>query len=73
MQLPFLNGFEFIKYFQEQEKKNIPVYALTSMAMAGDKEYILTRGFDGYISKPINTRHLSKFLLKFKEHNSEFN
>ena len=34
----------------------IPVVALTSFAMKGDREHFLTEGFDGYLEKPISVR-----------------
>ncbi|MBI3892578.1 MAG: response regulator [Candidatus Wallbacteria bacterium] len=34
----------------------LPVVAVTSQAMAGDRERFLSAGFDGYFSKPIDTR-----------------
>lgn len=37
----------------------IPTVALTARAMAGDKEAALAAGFDGYISKPIDTQTFS--------------
>ena len=34
----------------------IPVVAVTALAMEGDRESLITAGFDEYIAKPINTR-----------------
>ena len=35
---------------------NLPVVAVTSLAMPGDRERLLSIGFQGYLSKPIDTR-----------------
>lgn len=34
----------------------LPIVAVTSLAMPGDRERLLGIGFQGYLSKPINTR-----------------
>ena len=34
----------------------IPIVAVTSLAMPGDREPLLGSGFQGYLSKPIDTR-----------------
>jgi CheY-like chemotaxis protein len=35
------------------------VVAVTAFAMQGDREKILNSGFDGYLSKPVNSHSLA--------------
>lgn len=35
---------------------DLPIVAVTSLAMPGDRERLLGSGFQGYLSKPIDTR-----------------
>lgn len=37
-----------------EEGKDIPIIAMTSYAMAGDKEKMIHAGCNGYIEKPID-------------------
>lgn len=55
IQLPDVDGFEIIKTLKSMDPpfNQIPIIAITSYAMVGDKEKILKAGSDGYISKPI--------------------
>jgi CheY-like chemotaxis protein len=41
---------------QRPELADIPIVAVTSLAMPGDRERLLSIGFQGYLSKPIDTR-----------------
>ena len=38
------------------ELADLPIVAVTSLAMPGDRERLLSIGFQGYLSKPIDTR-----------------
>jgi CheY-like chemotaxis protein len=42
----------------------LPVVAMTALAMRGDRERLLAAGFDGYISKPIDTRNLAATVVE---------
>jgi len=55
IQLPDMNGLEATKRIRASEADSeIPIIALTSFAMAGDREKALAAGCTGYIEKPIN-------------------
>ncbi|MDA3863659.1 MAG: response regulator [Deltaproteobacteria bacterium] len=56
IQLPEMNGYEVAKKIKQYEiLADIPIIAVTSYAMVGDREMILKAGADGYIEKPIDT------------------
>ena len=55
IQLPDINGLEATKRIRASEADaEIPIVALTSYAMAGDREKALAAGCTGYIEKPID-------------------
>jgi len=55
IQLPDIDGLEATKRIRESEADGkIPIIALTSYAMTGDREKALAAGCTGYIEKPIN-------------------
>lgn len=54
VQLPGIDGFEAVKRIRESEANDkVPIIALTSYAMTGDKQKALDAGCTGYIEKPI--------------------
>lgn len=54
--LPDMNGTDLIDVVKEiPGKKDIPIVAVTGFASHGDRERYLDKGFDYYMSKPINT------------------
>lgn len=66
IQMPVMNGFEAIKILKsDPATKGIKVIAVTSFAMAGDRERVFEAGFDDYMSKPIDTRQLPEIVKKY--------
>ena len=43
----------------------IPIIVLTENAVKGQREEYLSKGFDEYLSKPINQKELSRVLKIF--------
>lgn len=67
-----LNGIDVLKEIRKlPEYDKIPIIAFTAFAMAGDREKILSEGFDDYIAKPFIKDDLftmvEKNLQKYKE------
>ena len=59
--LPGMDGYAALRALRgDPGTAGIPLVALTSYAMAGDEERARAAGFDGYITKPIDTRGLPK-------------
>ncbi len=61
IQMPIMNGEEAIKAIRTAEAKASryqPVIALTAHSLRGDKERFHEMGFDGYLSKPLESREL---------------
>ena len=55
IQLPSLDGYEVAKILRSKADLNaIPIVAVSSYAMAGDREKAMEAGCNGYIEKPIN-------------------
>jgi two-component system, cell cycle response regulator DivK len=55
--LPKLDGYEVAKRLKSMDEfQEIPIVAFTAHAMKGDREKVISGGFEGYISKPINVR-----------------
>jgi len=55
IQLPAMDGYTVARNLREIESMRlVPVIAVTSYAMVGDREKALAAGCTGYIEKPIN-------------------
>jgi len=55
IQLPQMDGYEVAQALRKNPQLNhVPIIAVTSFAMLGDREKALTAGCDGYLEKPID-------------------
>jgi CheY-like chemotaxis protein len=60
IQMPEMDGLEAIRKLREDPSlKNIPIIALTALAMPGDRERCLEAGANGYLSKPVRLKELA--------------
>ncbi len=66
IQLPGKDGITVTKEIKANEAtRDIPVFALTSYAMKGDRERMMEAGFDAYMSKPIKVGEFLKTVDDF--------
>ena len=66
LQMPEMDGFATAALIRSHEHlAKIPIVAVTALAMVGDREEILSRGFDGYIAKPIMPDRLAEQLAEY--------
>ena len=66
VQLPGMDGLTFAQSLGSvPEAAGVPIVALTSHAMRGDRERAIAAGCVGYLSKPIDTRTLGGELRAF--------
>jgi len=64
--LPDIDGLEATRIIRDSEANDkIPIIALTSYALVGDREKALAAGCTGYIEKPINPE---TFLAEIKKY-----
>ena len=65
IQMPVMDGVEATKHIRNSQagaKARIPIIALTSYAMSGDREKFLGAGMDAYLGKPVQLSDLLEAL-----------
>lgn len=66
IQLPLMDGYAVARQLRTNpDLANIPIVAVTSYAMAGDRDKALGAGCSGYIEKPINP---DTFMQQVEQH-----
>jgi two-component system cell cycle response regulator DivK len=68
IQLPLMDGYTIARELRKKPGlSDVPIIALTSYAMAGDREKALAAGCTGYIEKPINPKIFSAQIEQYLE------
>ena len=68
IQIPGGGGELLLREIRADERTaGLPVVAVTALAMDGDRERLLAAGFNGYVSKPIDTRGFAATIASFLE------
>ncbi len=66
IQLPEMDGYAVAAELKKHpELADIPIIAVTSYAMVGDREQILAAGATGYIEKPINPETFVNQIMEY--------
>jgi two-component system, cell cycle response regulator DivK len=66
IQLPVMDGYAVARELRKNELLiNVPIVAVTSYAMPGDREHALAAGCTGYIEKPIDP---DTFITQIKQY-----
>ncbi|MES1175294.1 MAG: response regulator [Myxococcales bacterium] len=71
IQLPVMDGYAVARALRDIESlRRIPIIAVTSYAMVGDREKALAAGCDGYLEKPIDPETFVSAIEAFGAHAS---
>ena len=66
IQLPGMDGYAVAQALRADPRSaTVPIVAVTSYAMAGDRERCLASGCDGYIEKPIDPQTFVALVERF--------
>ena len=64
IKMPRINGYEATRHIK-LINKDIPIIALTAIAMSGDEFKATEAGCDGYLSKPVSKKSLIEKMAEF--------
>jgi two-component system, cell cycle response regulator DivK len=73
MQMPIMNGYETVQVLRaDAVTAGIKIIAVTSFALAEERERIIATGVDVFVSKPIDTRKFPKLVAQLFNNNEPF-
>jgi PAS domain S-box-containing protein len=68
IQMPIMDGLEAMRHIRNDHQfVNVPIIALTALAMPGDREICLAAGANEYLTKPIKLKQLVVIIQQLLE------
>jgi CheY-like chemotaxis protein len=72
IQMPEMDGLEATRQFRQMSAYNdVPIIALTALAMPGDRERCLNAGANEYLTKPVGLSKLIKIIHRLEDDSSD--
>lgn len=69
LRLPKLHGFDVVAQLRSDPQiRHIWIAAATAMALPGDREKCLRRGFDDYLAKPFTLTEFERLVITATDH-----
>jgi CheY-like chemotaxis protein len=65
MQMPEMNGAQLVSAIRNDLSKNLPVIIVTTKGDEKDRDFGMSLGASGYITKPIDGAELKSAVMKF--------
>jgi CheY-like chemotaxis protein len=66
IQMPEMNGIEATRQIRaETSLAQLPIIALTSLVMPGDREKCLAAGMNDFLAKPLSLRRLTRAIAQY--------
>jgi two-component system, cell cycle response regulator DivK len=73
IQLPEMDGYAVAAELKKHDEiDGVPIIAVTSYAMVGDREHILAAGATGYIEKPIDPETFVAEIIQYLPKDREY-
>ena len=72
--MPDMNGTDAMRAIRNLSGgyyRHRPIVALTANAMSGARDYFLSMGFDGFLSKPVSMKNMHRVLEQFLQEDTD--